>query len=141
VSALELELAALQFVRGGFRMEDAFGQVDLYKALVNATDADGRKLLPLITPVNAAGQAQTRYSRISVGGVEIQPSWALAATGTVSANSYLIDRADVSGWATEPRRLTMEEIVVRYVHLGIWGYKAFACTDTTGVRRIAYDPA
>ncbi len=141
VSALELELAALQFVRGGFRMEDAFGQVDLYKALVNATDADGRKLLPLITPVNAAGQAQTRYSRISVGGVEIQPSWALAATGTVSANSYLIDRADVSGWATEPRRLTMEEIEVRYVHLGIWGYKAFACTDTTGVRRIAYDPA
>lgn len=141
VSALELELAALQFVRGGFRMEDAFGQVDLYKALVNGTDADGRKLLPLITPVNAAGQVQTRYSRISVGGVEIQPSWALAATGTVSANSYLIDRADVSGWATEPRRLTMEEIEVRYVHLGIWGYKAFACTDTTGVRRIAYDPA
>lgn len=141
VGALELELAALQFVRGGFRMEDAFGQVDLYKALVNATDADGRKLLPLITPVNAAGQAQTRYSRVNVGGVEIQPSWALAATGTVSANSYLIDRADVSGWATEPRRLTMEEIEVRYVHLGIWGYKAFACTDTTGVRRIAYDPA
>jgi HK97 family phage prohead protease len=140
VSAMESAIAALQFVRGGFRFEDAFGQVDLYQALIGATDADGRKLLPLITPVNAAGQAMTRYARISVGGVEVAPSWALAATGTVSANSYLFDRGDVSGWATEPRRLTMEEIEVRYVHIGIWGYKAFACTDTTGVRRFAYDP-
>lgn len=139
-SELERKLAALQFVRGGFRMRDAFGQVDLYTALVDATDADGRKLLPMLSPQNADGQTNSLWGSIALGGLLMRPSWALAATGTGSSNSYLFDRADVSGWATAPNRLTFENVEVRYVHMGIWGYKALACTDNTGVRRIAYDP-
>jgi hypothetical protein len=139
-SELESYLAALQFVRGGFRMREAFGQVDLYKALTGATDADGRKLYPIIGPQNTSGQASTLFGSIDVAGTLWRPAWALAATGSVSANSYLFDADDVSGWATAPNRLTFENVEVRYVHLGIWGYKATACTDTSGVRRIAYDP-
>ncbi len=141
VSYVESALAALQFVRGGFRMQDAFAQVDFYQALVGATDADGRKLLPVLGPTNAAGQAASRYGSVSVGGLAWEPAWALAASGTVAANSYLFDRADVSGWATAPQRLTFENVEVRYIHVGIWGYKALAITDLTGVRRFTYDPA
>jgi len=141
VSEIKRKLAALQFIRGGFRMRDAFGQVDLYTALIDATDADGRPLLPQIQPSNADGQTNPLWGAIGIGGLLMKPSWALAATGSVSANSYLFDRADVSGWATAPDRITMENIEVRYVHMGIWGYKATACTDTSGVRRLAYDPA
>lgn len=141
VNYVENELAALQFVRGGFRMRDAFGQIDLYKALAGATDADGRKLLPILGPTNAAGTTGEFYGDISIGGLRLRPAWALAASGTVTANSYLFDRADVSGWATAPQRLTFENVEVRYIHVGLWGYKALAITDITGVRRFAYDPA
>jgi len=141
VSYVEAALAGLQFVRGGFRMQDAFAQVDLYQALIGATDADGRKLLPILGPTNAAGRATSLYGSVETGGLAWQPTWALAASGTVSANSYLFDRADVSGWATAPQRLTFDQVEVRYIHVGIWGYKALAITDLTGVRRFAYDPA
>jgi hypothetical protein len=141
VGEVETKLAQLQFARGGFRMRDFFNQVDLYTALTSATDAMGRKLLPILGPQNAAGTTSDFYGDISVGGLRGRPAWALAASGTVTANSYLFDRADVSGWATAPQRLTFEQVEVRYVHVGIWGYKALACTDITGVRRIAYDPA
>ena len=141
VSYVENELAKLQFIRGGFRMRDAFGQIDLYGALVGATDMDGRKLLPVLGPTNAAGQVSDFYGDVSIGGLRMRPAWALAASGSVSANSYLFDRADVSGWATAPQRLTFENVEVRYIHVGIWGYKALAITDITGVRRLAYDPA
>lgn len=140
VSYMETALAALQFVRGGFRMREFFGQVDLYQALVGATDADGRKMLPILGPTNAAGSTQERYGSVRVGGQDIRPAWALAASGVVTANSYLFDRNDVSGWATAPQRLQFENVEVRYVHVGIWGYKALAITDITGVRRFAYDP-
>lgn len=141
VSQLKRELAKLRFVRGGFRMRDFFNQVDLYSALVDAKDADGRSLLPVLGPSNADGQTSEFFGDISIAGLRGRPAWALAASGTVSANSYLFDRGDVSGWASAPNRLTFENVEVRYVHLGIWGYKALACTDLTGVRRIAYDPA
>jgi hypothetical protein len=138
---LEAALASLQFIRGGFRMRDAFGQIDLYKALTGARDADGRVMYPILGPSNANGTVTTNFGAIDVAGTLWRPSWALAASGTVSANSYLFDSDDVSGWATAPNRLTFENVEVRYVHIGIWGYTATACTDTSGVRRIAYDPA
>lgn len=143
-AALEAEitsaLAALQFVRGGFRMRDAFAQVDLYQKLIAAKDSNGRKLFPVIGPANATGQTSPFFGAVSVGGLAFMPTWALAASGSVVANSYLFDRSDVSGWATAPRRLTFENISVAKIHVGIWGYKALAITDLTGVRRITYDP-
>ncbi|XTZ16411.1 phage portal protein [Micromonospora echinospora] len=142
--ALDQELtaafAALQFVRGGFAMTDMFTQVDLYKALVAAVDADGRRLYPALSPSNASGSARSRWAALDINGVTAVPSWALAASGTVAASSYLLDRESVHGWATAPRQLQFETSVA-YVELAIWGYRAAAITDLTGVREIVYDPA
>lgn len=140
VSQLEDELAKLQFVRGGFRMRDFFTQIDLYTKLIGAVDSNGKKLLPRIGPTNVSGTTSDFFADVIVGGLRGQPAWALAASGSVAANSYLFDRKDVSGWATAPNRLTFENVEVRFVHIGIWGYKALAVTDLTGVRRISYDP-
>ena len=140
-ASLTSQLAPLQYVRGGFRMRDFFVQVDLYKALIAAKDTAGRKLFPVIGAQNATGTAEEFFSSVLVAGLVARPGWALAATGIVTANSFLFDRADVSGWATAPQRITMDNIAIATVTMGIWGYKATANTDATGVRKIAYDPA
>lgn len=140
VREIENAFASLQFIRGGFRFRDLFLQVDLYKALVDAVDADGRKLLPRIGPVNANGTVSDFFADLDIGGLRGRPAWALAASGTVAASSYLFDRNDVHGWATAPQRLEFQYRVA-YVDVAIWGYKALANTDLTGVREIVYDPA
>jgi hypothetical protein len=134
-------LAPLQYVRGGFRMRDFFIQVDLYKSLIAAKDSSGRKLFPVLGAQNATGTTSDFFSAIMVAGLVGRPAWALAASGIVAANSFLFDRGDVSGWATAPMRLTFDNIAVAKVHVGIWGYKALAITDLTGVRKVSYDPA
>lgn len=136
---LEAALAGLQFVRGGFAMDTAFAQIDLYKALVAAKDTDGRPLYPVLGPSNANGQTRSRFGAVDVAGTLFWPAWALAASGSVVASSYLFDRESVHGWATAPNRLQFETRVA-YVDVAIWGYKATAITDITGVREITYDP-
>jgi len=140
VGELNAAIAALQFIRGGMRMRDFFLQVDLYKMLVAAKDNDGKALLPLLGPVNANGQVSELYADINVAGLRGRPAWALAATGIVPASSYLFDRNDVHGWASAPQRLQFE-YRVSHVDVAIWGYKALANTDLTGVREIIYDPS
>lgn len=139
--ALTAALAGLQFIRGGFSMDTGFAQVDLFKALVAAAGADGRRLYPALGPTNANGTVRGRWSGVDVNGVGFLPAWALAATGTVAASSYLFDREDVHGWASAPRRLTIDQTEVANVYIGIWGYKATVISDLNGVREIVYDPA
>ena len=136
---LEAAMAALQFVRGGFAMDTGFAQIDLYKALVAAKDGQGRPLYPVLGPANANGQTQSRFGAVNVNGTLFYPAWALAATGSVVASSYLFDRESVHGWATAPNRLQFETRVA-YVDVAIWGFKATAITDVSGVREITYDP-
>jgi HK97 family phage prohead protease len=140
VGEIEAAIAALQFVRGGMRMRDLFIQIDLYKALAAAVDADGRKLLPRLGAVNANGTVSELFADLDIAGLRGRPAWALAATGTVAASSYLFDRSDVHGWASAPNRLQFE-YQAKSVEIGIWGYKALANTDLTGVREVVYDPA
>ena len=128
-------------VRGGFTMDNMFTQIDLYKALVGATSADGRRLYPAIGPTNATGTVASRFGSLDINGVTALPAWALAATGTVVASSYLFDSGSVHGWASAPQRLTIDMTEVANVYIGIWGYKATAISDTAGVREILYDPA
>jgi HK97 family phage prohead protease len=138
--ALTDALIGLQFIRGGFSMDTAFTQIDLYKALAAATDGEGRRLYPALGPANALGTARGRWSALDVNGLAFLPAWALAATGTVAASSYLFDSAVVHGWASAPRRLDFEYEVAN-VYIGLWGYKAAAISDIAGVREIVYDPA
>jgi HK97 family phage prohead protease len=139
--ALTAALAALQFVRGGFSMDAAFTQIDLFKALVAATGADGRRLYPALGAANANGTVRGRWAGVDVNGVAFLPAWALAASGTVAASSYLFDREVVHGWASAPQKLTMDQHEVANVYLGIWGYKAAVISDIAGVREIIYDPS
>lgn len=140
-ASLTSQLVPLQYIRGGNRFRDFKVQVDLMKALVAAKDTAGRKLFPVIGPQNATGTTSAFFSSVNIGGLIGEPAWALAASGSVSANSFLYDRGDISGWATAPRKLTMDNIAVATVSIGVWGYKALACTDITGLRFVAFDPA
>lgn len=137
---IDAAFVALHYIRGGFTMDTAFAQIDLYKKLAAAVDSSGRKLFPIIAPQNATGQAASRFSSINVSGVTMYPAWALAATGTVAASSYLFDRESVHGWASAPRKLEFDH-QVKSVFVGIWGYAATVISDLAGVREIVYDPA
>lgn len=140
VDELEAAFVGLQFVRGGFSMDQAFGQVDLYKALAAAEDTTGRPLLPALGPMNTNGTSRARWSGLDMNGVTMLPAWALAASGSVVASSYLFDSDVVWAWASTPQRLDITLTEVAHVYIGLWGYKAGAITDITGVREITYDP-
>ena len=121
-------------------MRDAFGQIDLYQALTAAADNAGAPLLPMIGPANRNGTTDTDLSAVRTGPVAWLPAWALAASGTVVASSYLFDATYVHGWASAPQRLTMDTSEIAHVYLGIWGYKATAISDIAGVREVTYKP-
>lgn len=137
---LRAKLAALQFVRGGFRFRDLKLQVDLYTALSAASDTTGRALFPSVGGQNADGSADSLFGTLNTYGLAGMPAWALGATSTASSKSYLYDRADVHGWATPPTDLNLADADVAKVYIGVFGYQATACTDLTGVRALTYDP-
>lgn len=139
--AITAAFASLQFVRGGFSMDSMYVQIDLYKALVAATGTDGRRLYPALGPTNASGTVRPRFGALDINGVVALPAWALAATGTVAASSYLFDSESVHGWASAPQRLTIDRTEVANIYIGIFGYKATVISDINGVREIVYDPA
>lgn len=128
----------LHFIRGGFRFNDFFLEKGLYKRLAAAKDNNGRKLLPIIGPQNADGSAGPLMASLNVAGLAGRPAWALPYTAGAENDSYIFNREDVHGWASAPQRLDFEYRVA-FVDIAIWGYKAFACTRTDGVRKFAYD--
>lgn len=137
---MRAKLAALQFVRGGFRFRDLKLQVDLYSALAAASDTTGRPLIPSITAQNADGFVAGQFGSLNVYGLVGMPSWALGATSSAASKSWLYDANDVHGWATPPTDLNLADSDVAKVYIGVWGYQATAVTDITGVRAISYDP-
>jgi hypothetical protein len=139
-ASLTSQLAVLQYVRGGNHFRDFFLQIDLFKALIAAKDTAGRKLYPYLSPQNATGTVAAFFGAIDIGGLAGRPAWATAATSVNPGSSWLLDRGDVHCWATAPRKITMDAIKVATVEVGVWGYKAFAITDITGIREVIYDP-
>jgi len=145
----EAAIAALQFVRGGNRFSAMAAHIDLYKTLARVTDTSGRKLYPMINPMNANGTAANLFGTLNVAGTRVVPAWALGATGTASANSWLFDPAKVRGWASSPERLdwnfgatvqTANIPQLSFVTIGIYGDIALANLDIAGVRQVTYDP-
>jgi len=132
-------LVPLQYIRGGDRFRTVFTQIDLYKAMVKAKDSAGRRLYPSINPQNSVGQAMRGYTALDAHGKMWLPAWALAATGSVVASSYMFDPEKVCAWASAPERIDLQWRVA-WVDIGVWGYKAFAITDFAGTREITYDP-
>lgn len=149
VSDLEAAIALLQFARGGNRFRAFAVHIDLYKVLTRVKDSSGRPLYPMINPMNANGDAANLFGTVNVAGTTGIPSWALGATGTAAANSWLFDPAKVRGWASAPERLdwnfgatvqTANIPQLSHVTLGIYGDLALANLDINGVRQVIYDP-
>jgi hypothetical protein len=145
----EAAIASLQFVRGGNRFTAMATHIDLYKTLARVTDTAGRKLYPMINPMNANGTAANLFGTLNVAGTRVVPSWALGATGVAVANSWLFDPAKVRGWASAPERLdwnfgatvqTANIPQLSFVTIGIYGDIALANLDIAGVRQVTYDP-
>lgn len=132
-------LVPLQYIRGGDRFSTVFTQIDLYKAMAKAKDTAGRRLYPTLNPQNSVGQTLRGYTAIDAHGKLWLPAWALAASGTVAASSFMFDPDAVSAWASAPQRIDLQWRVA-WVDVGIWGYEAFAVTDFTRTREIVYDP-
>lgn len=137
--AIKTALIPLQYIRGGDRFNTVFTQIDLYTAMAKAKDGNGRPLYPSINPQNASGQASSGYTYLDAHGKRWLPAWALAATGTVAASSWMFDPDAVSAWASAPERIDIQWRVA-WVDVGVWGYKAFAITDFARTRELIYDP-
>ncbi|PWW50260.1 phage portal protein [Actinokineospora spheciospongiae] len=133
-------MAGLHFVRGGFRFRDFVLEAGLYTALAEATDETGRSMFPVVGPQNADGSMGALFGSLNIAGLAGHPAWALPYTPAAPNDSYLFNREDVHGWASMPQRLDFEYRLA-FVDIGIWGYKAFACTRTDGVRKFIYDEA
>ncbi|WP_027934560.1 phage portal protein [Amycolatopsis thermoflava] len=133
-------LAALHFSRGGFRFRDFKLEQGLYTALAAAKDADGRPLFPVLGATNADGTMGQFFGSLAIGGLAGVPAWALPFVDGAANDSYLFNREDVHGWASNPQRLDFQYRVA-FVDVAVWGYKALACTRTDGVRKITYDNA
>lgn len=138
-SELKRALAMLQFVRGGNRFRDFKVHQDLYVALADAKDNNGRPLFPILGPSNADGALDSFMGSLAIGGLAGIPAWALGGASDGPSSSFLYNREDVHGWASNPQRLEFQYRVA-YVDVGVWGYKALATTRTDGVREIVYDP-
>lgn len=148
-ASLEAAMSALQFVRGGNQFRAFPAHIDLYQMLASVTDTSGRPLYPVINPQNANGTTGNLYGTINIAGATLIPSWALGATGTAAANSWLFDPQKVRGWASAPERLdwnfgatvqTANIPQLSFVTIGIYGDIALANLDIAGVRQVIYDP-
>jgi hypothetical protein len=144
-------VVSLQFVRS-YDFEVFVVEQELYTAFAEAVDESGgtgigRPLFPMIGPVNANGQAASRFRQLDLGGYVAIPAWSLTTTTGSPNNSWLFDPTTVHGWATPPQRLEFPGSAsdasyapVAMVDLAIWGYKATANSDVGGVRQVIYDP-
>jgi len=131
-------LVDLQFVRGGNRYTALALDGLLGKALVNAKDTSGRKLLPVLGPTNANGTTEPGFDGVQLGNLRGRFAWALGASN--ASKSYLFVPSSVYAWASAPRKFTFE-YRVSAVDLAIWGYRANAVTRDSDVKPIDYTTA
>lgn len=138
VDALTNYLAGLQFVRGGNRFTAFAVDGQLFPKLVSAADTTGRKLLPVLGPVNAQGSVTGGFDRVQIGSLTARGAWALGSA--VSSKSYVFVPSSVWAWASAPKRFTFE-YQVKSVDMAIWGYAATAVLRDSDVKPIDYTAA
>lgn len=138
VTLMTNTLVDLQFVRGGNRYTALALDGLLGKALVNAADTGGRKLLPVLGPTNASGTVEPGFDGVQLGNLRGRFAWALGATN--ASKSYLFVPSSVYAWASAPRKFTFE-YRVSAVDLAIWGYRANAVIRDSDVKPIDYTTA
>lgn len=138
VDAVQDIFVDLQYVRGGNRYSALALDGLLFKALVNASDTSGRKLLPVLGPTNAQGTTPGSFSSVQLGTQNGVAAWALGATN--ASHSYLFVPSSVWLWASAPKRFTFE-YQVKSIDMAVWGYTASAVLRDTDVKRLDYTTA
>lgn len=138
VNAVQNVFIDLQFMRGGNRFSALALDGLLFKALVNAADSTGRKLLPVVAPQNAQGGTDANFGGVQIGSNTGRAAWALGATN--ASKSFLFVPSSVWAWASAPKRFTFEYRVAA-VDLAIWGYTASAVLRDSDVKPIDYTTA
>lgn len=138
VNLMQGTLVDLQFVRGGNRFTALALDGLLGKALVNAADTSGRKLLPVLGATNAQGTTEPGFDGVQIGNLRGRFAWALGATN--ASKSYLFVPSSVYAWASAPKKFEFEYRVAA-VDLAIWGYSASAITRDSDVKPVDYTTA
>jgi hypothetical protein len=138
VDALQNYFVDLQFVRGGNRFTRFVSDGQLFKALVNASDTSGRKLMPVLGAQNAQGTVGGGFDSVQLGTQPIRAAWALGASN--SSKSYSLVPSSVWQWASTPKRFTFEYRVA-LIDMAIWGYEANAVLRDSDVKPIDYTTA
>jgi hypothetical protein len=138
--AIEAGLIGVQFLPDGFRFSKMFGHVDLYTALAAFENSDGEKRYPIINPQNRSGISGDKYSFLDIAGYRMTPAASLGATSGSASNSWLADPNAVHVWASGLTRLDKLQEKVEGWDMGVFAYFAGVVYDTTGLRKIAYDP-
>jgi HK97 family phage major capsid protein len=112
--------------------EGVFVNSTSWGALSGEVDGNGRPLMPYIAPSNALGQQTAPgFQRGVIGGVPVEPAWALlAATSEVIAR-----RNDARQWKSTVLDVRlMEREGPQSVVFAIWQYFGFAVLEPKGVR-------
>jgi len=104
--------------------------------LTAGEDASGRPVLAYINPVNALGQLTAPgFQRGVIGGVVVEPAWALLA----ATNEVVARRNDARQWKSAILDLRLiEREGPQSIVFAIWQYFAFAVLEPKGVRRYTY---
>lgn len=138
IDAVQNIFVDLQYVRGGNRYSALALDGLLFKALINASDTSGRKLLPVVAPSNAQGSTSGGFSVVAIGSQTGAAAWALGATN--ASHSYLFVPSSVFCWASAPKKFVFE-YQVKSIDMAVWGYTASAVLRDTDVKRIDYTTA
>ena len=104
--------------------------------LAAGEDASGRPVLAYINPVNALGQLTAPgFQRGVIGGVVVEPAWALLAP----TNEVVARRNDARQWKSAILDIRLvEREGPQSIVFAIWQYFAFAVLEPKGVRRYTY---
>jgi HK97 family phage prohead protease/HK97 family phage major capsid protein len=104
--------------------------------LTAGEDASGRPMLAYINPVNALGQLTAPgFQRGVIGGVIVEPAWALLA----ATNEVVARKNDARQWKSAILDIRLvEREGPQSIVFAIWQYFAFAVLEPKGVRRYTY---
>ena len=107
--------------------------------LIAGVDVSGRSLLAYINPVNALGQITgPGFQRGVIGGVVVEPAWALLA----ATNEIIARRNDARQWKSAILDIRLvEREGPQSIVFAIWQYFGFAVLEPKGVRRYTYTNA
>ena len=99
-------------------------------------DTSGRPLMAYINPTNALGQQiATGFQRGVIGGVPVEPAWAILDP----KNEIVARRIDARQWKSAVLDIRlMEREGPQSVVFAIWQYFGFAVLEPKGVRKYVY---